>query len=284
MNTRDMKNNNLKINNIDETSIEKNKKFVEELKKKDDSEYYIYYLIKNIPYKSRKYYLSQSEIQSLDYKYALKIDNRNSGDYYFSLLKEKNKIISIFLNKGDFNIQAVKLALFIFNFNLSLTTNALFFNDDAIHQINQDEGSFNLKTQISIVLFSAIISTGIGIIVEFFAQSNKSILNLRNKKDIKEIEKEIPQLIENLKLKYKIFFACTIIINVIFWYYITSFCAIYSIIQTHMISDSLISFLLSISYSIILSLVSSLIRVAALKKETKIRHFFYTISWAISLI
>ena len=284
MNTRDMKNNNLKINNIDETSIEKNKKFVEELKKKDDSEYYIYYLIKNIPYKSRKYYLSQSEIQSLDYKYALKIDNRNSGDYYFSLLKEKNKIISIFLNKGDFNIQAVKLALFIFNFNLSLTTNALFFNDDAIHQINQDEGSFNLKTQISIVLFSAIISTGIGIIVEFFAQSNKSILNLRNKKDIKEIEKEIPQLIENLKLKYKIFFACTIIINVIFWYYITSFCAIYSIIQTHMISDSLISFLLSISYSIILSLVSSLIRVAALKKETKIRHFLYTISWAISLI
>ena len=284
MNTRDMKKNNLKINNIDETSIEKNKKFVEELKKKDDSEYYIYYLIKNIPYKSRKYYLSQSEIQSLDYKYALKIDNRNSGDYYFSLLKEKNKLISIFLNKGDFNIQAVKLALFIFNFNLSLTTNALFFNDDAIHQINQDEGSFNLKTQISIVLFSAIISTGIGFIVEFFAQSNKSILNLRNKKDIKEIEKEIPQLIENLKLKYQIFFACAIIINVIFWYYITSFCAIYSIIQTHMISDSLISFLLSISYSIILSLVSSLIRVAALKKETKIRHFLYTISWAISLI
>lgn len=284
MNTRDMKNNNLNINNIDETSIEKNKKFVEELKKKDDSEYYIYYLIKNIPFKSRKYYLSQSEIQSLDYKYALKIDNRNSGDYYFALLKEKNKIISIFLNNGDFNIQAVKLALFIFNFNLSLTTNALFFNDDAIHQINQDEGSFNLKTQISIVLFSAIISTGIGVIVEFFAQSNKSILNLRNKKDIKEIEKEIPQLIENLILKYKLFFACAIIINVIFWYYITSFCAIYSIIQTHMISDSLISFLLSISYSILLSLVSSLIRVAALKKETKIRHFFYTISWAISLI
>ena len=206
----------------------------------------------------------------------------NNGDYYFELLKEKNKIISIFLNKSDFNIQAVKISLFIFNFNLSLTTNALFFNDVAIHQINQDEGSFNLKTQITTVLYSTIISTAIGFIIEYFAQSSKSILNLRNKKDIKEVEKEIPELIK--KLKYKIFFASTIIINAIFWYYITSFCAIYSINQAHMISDSLISFLLSISYSILLSLISSIIRVASLKRGSKIRHYFYTLSWIISLI
>ena len=286
MNTPEINDNNLNINiiNKDKSEIENYKKIVEELKKKDDSEYYIYYLIKNFQYKSRRYLLTQSEIQNLDYKYALKIDNMNNGDYYFELLKEKNKIISIFLNKSDFNIQAVKISLFIFNFNLSLTTNALFFNDVAIHQINQDEGSFNLKTQITTVLYSTIISTAIGFIIEYFAQSSKSILNLRNKKDIKEVEKEIPELIKKLKLKYKIFFASTIIINAIFWYYITSFCAIYSIIQAHMISDSLISFLLSISYSILLSLISSIIRVASLKRGSKIRHYFYTLSWIISLI
>ena len=105
-----------------------------------------------------------------------------------------------------------------------------------------------------------------------------------NKKDIKEIEDLIPELIKKLKLGYRIFSISTIVINLIFWYYITSFCAIYSIIQTHMISDSLMSFLLSISYSILLSLISSIIRVAALKKESKLRHFFYTISLILSLI
>ena len=290
INSLEKVNNNLNINKannddpLEKEKAEKEEKMLEKLKKKNDSEYYVYYLIKNFRYKSRRFLLSESEIESLDYKYALKIDNRNNGDYYFSLLKEKNKIISIFLNKSDYNIQAVKVSLFLFNFNLSITVNALFFNDEAIHQVNQDQGSYNLNTQISIVIYSAIISTAIGSIVEYFALTHKKILDIRNKKDIKEIEDLIPELIKKLKLGYRIFSISTIVINLIFWYYITSFCAIYSIIQTHMISDSLMSFLLSISYSILLSLISSIIRVAALKKESKLRHFFYTVSWILSLI
>ena len=220
----------------------------------------------------------------MDYKYALKIEDRNSGDYYFSLLKEKNKIISIFLNKSDYNIQAVKLSLFLFNFNLSLTTNSLFFNDKTIYEVNQDKGSYNLETQIFIVIYSAIISIVIGTIIEFFALTQSKILGLRKKKEIKEIEKLIPELINKLKLKFRIFSISIIVINLVFWYYITAFCAIYSFIQTHMISDSLISFLMSISYSIILSLISAIFRINALKRDSKSRHILYTISWLLSLI
>ena len=267
-----------------EKSEEEEKKIIEELKQKNNSEYYIYLLIKNIKYKSRRSLLSEYEIESLDYKYALKIEDRNSGDYYFSLLKEKNKIISIFLNKSDYNIQAVKLSLFLFNFNLSLTTNSLFFNDKTIYEVNQDKGSYNLETQIFIVIYSAIISIVIGTIIEFFALTQSKILGLRKKKEIKEIEKLIPELINKLKLKFRIFSISIIVINLVFWYYITAFCAIYSFIQTHMISDSLISFLMSISYSIILSLISAIFRINALKRDSKSRHILYTISWLLSLI
>ena len=292
MNTPEIIVNNLNMNtignNIDPQIIKndekKNQKIFEELKKKDNSEYYIYFLIKNFKYKSRIHYLCESEIQNLDYKYALQIDNRNNGDYYFALLKENNKVISIFLNKDDYNIQAIKVSLLIFNFNLSLTINALFFDDEAIHRINQDEGSFNLNTQISIVLYSTLISIVISTIIGHLALTQKSILSLRNKKDIKEVEKIIPELVKKLKFYYGIFFGSTIILNAVFWYFITAFCSIYSIIQTHMISDSLLSFLLSISYSILLSLISSIIRVTALKRQSKVRHFLYTLSWIISLV
>jgi len=52
-------------------------------------------LIKNISFQKRKEYLSEIELNDLPYKYALLIDDRNNSSYYWSLLKQKNKIISI---------------------------------------------------------------------------------------------------------------------------------------------------------------------------------------------
>ena len=271
------KNNNMIIEKNDNENIK-------ELIKKDNSDFYIYNIIKYIPLSKRKKYLSESEIEDLSYKNAIQIDDRNKSKYYFSLLKEKNIIISIFLNDKDYNISSVKITLFIFSFILSLTINALFFDDEAIYNINQDEGSFNLNTQISKIIYSAIISKFISFFVEFIALSHDDIIELRNYKDINEAEKNIPKIINKLKIKYYLFYGITIFFNLFFFYYITAFCAIYTIIQTHMITDSLISFLLEISYSIILSLISAIIRVTSLKKENKFRHFLYIISWLMSLI
>ena len=259
-------------------------KILNELKKKSNSDYYIYNVIKFIPYEKRRKYLSESEIESLSYKNAVQIENRNKSTYYFALLKEKNIIISIFLNDKDYNISSVKISLFIFSFNLSLTINALFFNDEAIYEINQDNGSFNLETQIMRILYSAIISAFIGFIVKLIALTHSNIIELRNYKKIKTAKEKVPKLISKLQLRYVIFYVITILLNLSFFYYIMAFCAVYSIIQTHMISDSLMSFLLTMSYSLILSLISSIIRIFSLKKENKFRHFLYLISWVISLI
>ena len=165
-----------------------------------------------------------------------------------------------------------------------MTINALFFNDEAIYEINQDNGSYNLSTQISGVLYSAIISAFINSQVESLAFSHKNIIKLRYNKDIISVIDKTENLIKKLKIKYILYFGMTIFFNAIFFYYITAFCAIYSIIQTHMISDSIMSFLLTMSYSIVLSLISTIIRVSSLKKENKFRHLLYIISWIISLI
>ena len=271
-------------NELDKDELDKNfkdeQKLVKALKEKNNSDFYIYYVIKNIVQAKRRKYLSESEIESLSYKNALEIEKRNKGKYYFALLKEKNKIISIFLNDKDYNIQSVKLSTFIFNFNLSLTINALFYNDEAIYEINQQEK----KSQYSRVIYSAIISAFINFIVELLAFTHNNIITLRYYKDIKETENEIPKLLKKLKIKYIIFYCIIFSLMVIFFYYITAFCSIYTIIQFHMITDSLISFLLTMSYSIILSLISAIIRVFSLQKENKFRHCLYILSWVISLI
>jgi len=144
---------NIDLNNLDNINNGKNKsnnnsedkhKIIDKLRKKH-SNLYLFYAIKYIPFKKRKKYISELEMENLSYDDALEFEDRNKSDIYFSLLREKNKLISIFLNDEDFNIHTVKIALFIFNFNLSLTLNALFFTNKAIYEINQDEDKWKLQ-------------------------------------------------------------------------------------------------------------------------------------------
>ena len=82
-------------------------------------------------------YLSESELRFLPYKYAIKIDKRNRTDYFFSLIKENIKLLSACLKGKDYNIHLVKYSLFVFEIIFTLAINALFYNDEAIYEINQ---------------------------------------------------------------------------------------------------------------------------------------------------
>ena len=241
-------------------------------------------IIKYIPYGKRKKFLIDDEINNLPYKYALRIDNRDNGQYYWSLLKTKNKIISIFLNRNDFNIVYTKVSLFIFSFNLSFTINALFFNDNAIYIINQEENSYNINTEIARIVNSSIISISISFFVENFTLTQSNIIKLRNIKPNNTDKEFTTKLIKKLKIKFVVFSWVNIIFNLILLYYISAFCAVYSIIQIHMIKDSLMSILLSNLYILLLSLMTATIRIFSLKKENNTRKFLYLMTRILELI
>ena len=274
------------MNNSDIISEEdeKEKKIIKNLKEKKNSDFYVYYVIKIIKPEKRKEYLSEYEIEDLSYLNALQIEDRNKSNYYFALLKEKNKIISIFLNDEDYNIQSIKISTFIFNFSLSLTINALFYNDEAIYEINQQKQDKSLLSQYSRILYSAIISGFLNFVIELLSYPQQKIIKLRYYKEIKEVENEIPKLVRLLKIRCIFYFILALFFNLVFLYYITAFCSIYNIIQIRMISEASISFLLTMSYTLILSLISSIIRIFSLQKKNRFRHFLYIISWIISLI
>ena len=90
---------------------------------------------------------NDKELNDLEYKQALKFDNRTYFDYYFSLLKTKHMIF-IVINKNDYNSQMIKIYLCFFNFGLCYIVNALFFSDETMHQIYQDGGDFNFIYQL----------------------------------------------------------------------------------------------------------------------------------------
>ena len=86
---------------------------------------------------------NDEELNYLEYKLALKYDKRKYCQYYISLLKSKHILIFTFYNNNDYNSKIIKIDLFIFSFALYYAINTLFFNDNTIHQIYEDKGSYN---------------------------------------------------------------------------------------------------------------------------------------------
>ena len=263
-----------KIENFSDKENDNKEEANEESEEKENNlDFYIEKLIKHVPLEKRRKYLSESEIRFLSFKHALEIENRNITKLYISTIKEKNLIMSIFFNDKDFNMISVKLSLFIFQFNLSLAVNASFYNEEVINKKIFNDYSYNLS-----ISFPALSIFIIYLIFKLLALTHHKIIKLRYYKKINKAESEVPKLIKKLKIKYVIYYILTISLNLFFFYYITVFGAIYSIVQKDMIINSLNSLLRLNALSIILSFIITIIRIFSLKKDNKFRRFLYFIS------
>ena len=83
------------------------------------------------------------EMNSLDYKDALKYDQRTFGQYYLSLLRMKHLLIFTFYTKTEYNSRIIKLITFFTTFGLYYTIKALFFNDFVFHIIYLNRGVYD---------------------------------------------------------------------------------------------------------------------------------------------
>ena len=206
--------------------------------------------------------LNDYELNSLPYEEALKIDKRRYYQYYFSLLKMKHLLIFTFYTKTDYNSRIIKIMLFLFFFALYFTVNALFFTDSTMHKIYIDKGKSNLAYQIPQILYSTIISTFINIIVNYFSLTEKDITKIKSSKDNNKTASEI---LKCFKIKFIIFFIFCYLFIILFWYFLSCFCAVYINTQTNLINDTMISFGLSLLYPFPLYIIPCILRILSLK-------------------
>ena len=101
---------------------------------------------------------TDEETNKLSYNFALIKDKRTYCQYYISLLKTKHNLIFSFFNNNDYNSKIIKMDLFLIGFTIDYIVNALFFNDDTMHNIYENKGVYDLEDQISIVAYSSLIS------------------------------------------------------------------------------------------------------------------------------
>ena len=217
---------------------------------------------------------NEKELNELNFKSAIKYDKRNFIQIYYSFLKVDHLIIKI-INSTDYNSRIIKIYLCFYNFSLSYTVNALFFNEDTIHQILEDEGKYNFIYQLPQILYSTIISYLLGMILDYLALSEDNILELKAERIPQKAVQKSKVLLRTLKIKFIIFFIISFIFLLFFWYYVIFFCAVYINTQFHLIKDSIIGFGTGLLTPFGTKLIPLIFRIIGLKG--KVKYFFFII-------
>ena len=226
--------------------------------------------------------LNDQEMNSLNYEKAIMYDKRTYCQYYWSLLKKKQLILFTFLPANDYNLVSIKIALFITSFSLYFTINGFFFSDDTMHKIYIDKGSYNIVYRIPQILFSSAISSLIKLILKLFSLSEKNFIQLKRDKTITNIIEETKSVESHLRIKFLLFFILSSILMLFFWYFISTFCAVYTNTQLILFQDTILSFFASMIYPFGLNLLPGIFRIYALRDKNK--KCLYTIGSIIALI
>ena len=233
---------------------------------------------------SKYHKLNDQEMNILEYNAAKKLDKRTYFQYYFSLLKKKQLILFSFYPNNDYNLVTLKISLFLLSFSLYFTINGFFFSDDTMHKIYIDESSYNILNQISIIIYSSLISSVINIILKQLSLSENSILSIAQTQDYKNGVKKSKIILKCLRIKFFLFFLLSLPILLFCWYFISCFCAVYENTQMILISDSFISFGMSMLYPFGLNLLPGFFRIPALRAKHKNKICMYKISNIIALV
>ena len=89
-------------------------------------------------------------------------------------------------------------------------------------------------------------------------------------KNIEELD--VYSIINCLKKKFRLFLLFSLLISILFWYYLGCFCSVYENTQIHLIKNTLISFGLSFLYPFGFYLIPAIFRIISLNKNNELLY------------
>ena len=120
-------------------------------------------------------------------------------------------------------------------------------------------------------------------LIKNLALSEKNILAIKNEKNKKAANETSEKSSNCIKIKFSIFYYLGVILMAFFWYFISCFCAVYKNTQIIFIENTLISFVVSMSYPFGIEILPGLFRIPALRAKEKNENCLYKFSQLVAL-
>ena len=159
----------------------------------------------------------------------------------------------------------IKISIFVLYFSINYAVNTAFFDESTIHKIYEEEGLYNFVYLIPQIIYSFLISHTSFILIKYIFLSERNILKIKNEKAVKRIDDKLSEVRKNIVIKYICFYVGGTLFLIFFWYYISSFGAVYQNTQVYLIKNTLISFGFALLYPFFINLLPGIFRLISLK-------------------
>ena len=160
--------------------------------------------------------------------------------------------------------------------------NCLFFTENTIHKIYGDKGTYKIGFYLPKIIISFLVSHVISIGLRYLFLSQYGILEIKKKTSFDEASDKADGVKRCLMIKYIIFYIAGTAFLILFWFYLSSFCAVYQNTQIFLIINTLISLVISFLYPIIINFIPACLRYFSLRKDNN--QCLYKISCIIQII
>ena len=220
-------------------------------------------IIKN----ERILYYSDTEMNLFEYNNALQIDTRSPLRYYWSIILDNDILFYSFgLWNNDYTFSTVKIAFFIFSFNLILFINICFMSESDIYHLFEVQGKYIFKYYILKSSLSMLICIVIILFMKYLIFGINNIFSIRNfEKEV--FEENVKKEIKSIHTKNIIFFVIGLVFNLFIWYFVICFCLVYVNNEIVLITNGLVTFAEIVLYPFILAIFSVIFRYTAINNE-----------------
>ena len=276
--TKDLNSINKKLNQNEDSSINEDLKTNTKLKEgkldeKDETK----------TKRNKNEILSDYELNHLEFADALELDNRIFLRIYWSLLKREHPVIHTFFAWNDFNLFFIKLSNFFFLITTVMSLDALFFSNDAMHNIYKSGGSYNFGYHFVQIVLTIIVYEALQVLLNYLTLTDIDYYKIKAKKDTIE-QKEVYNIIQCIKYKIIGYYIFTFLVFLFYWYLNSAFCAVYENTQSIFIADSFLCLLFAFIYPLILYLLpTGLRKISFIFSKTKVLKIVYRISQFIPI-
>lgn len=240
-------------------------------------------------------------LTNYNYEEAIKYEDRSFWRIFFIYLIAKENSLNLIFLKLPLELQPLRICIFILNYACDFSLNALFYLNDNISDRYHYKGHykilFSLINNLAISIASSIATFVIIQAFQSLTHSSDKIETLfreeenllKADKNYKvsdttkmKIQNEIFKIIKCLKIKIIFFLIFEFSFLIFFFYYVTIFCQIYQNTQLSWLLDSILSYVLSISFTLVLSFLCSIFYKIALNNNRRILYriliFIYNIN------
>ena len=218
--------------------------------------------------------LNDYKLNLLSFQDAKRYDKRTCSAYYFSLIKTRHPLIFTFCLVNDYNSLIIKICLLFLSFSIYYFINNLFFDESVIHKIYEDKGSYNFSYLIPYISYSFAISHTLSIIIKYIFLSERNLNQLNNEKNKNNLGNVMEKVKKCIILKYICFFISSLIFLIFFWYYLSSFGAVFHNTQIYLIKNTLISFGFELLFPFFINIIASILRINALTSNKNLETIY----------